>query len=90
MERLRKYPQAVESVRAPCRHAADLDTALRHRGDGISSFLYSQAAKVIFEDARRALEDYKTTFPENVGALQSARRMLRAVPDQFVPIDPNI
>jgi hypothetical protein len=90
LDRLDPYPRMVRSDRASTRYAQWLDDAFTGQADDVVAFLRGDAARRIYEDARRAFGSYDVQFPENEGALSAAQRFLEAVPDYFVPIDPDI
>jgi tRNA(Arg) A34 adenosine deaminase TadA len=90
LDRLDPYPHVVRSDRASTPYAQRLDDAFTNQTGEVVSFLRGEAARRIYEDARSAFGSYDVQFPENEGALSAAQRFLDAVPDYFVPIDPDI
>jgi len=80
------YPRAVRVSRSATNYGARLEEAYKRSKQDLPDFLCSESAKAVFDEARRALDEYRVRYEENQSILSSARKMLEQVPAEFVPL----
>ena len=80
------YPRAVRVHRSATDYGTRLEEAYKRSKQDLPDFLYGETAKAIFDEARRALDEYRVRHLENQSVLSSARKLLEQVPADFVPL----